>query len=60
MFDIKGRQHDEAKAALDALHPLGGAGRPVDIAWGVAYLASDQTHWVTGCELVIDCNCTAR
>lgn len=60
MFDIKGRQHDEAKAALDALHPPAGAGRPADIASGVVYLASDQTRWVTGFELVIDGRYTAR
>ena len=55
-----GLQHDQAKAALDALHPLGGTGHPDDIAWGVVYLASDQARWVTGSELVIDGGYTAR
>ena len=55
-----GQQHDAAKAALDALHPLGGTGHPDDIAWGVVYLASDQARWVTGSELVIDGGYTAR
>ncbi len=55
-----GLQHDAAKVALDALHPLGGTGHPDDIAWGVVYLASDQARWVTGSELVIDGGYTAR
>jgi NAD(P)-dependent dehydrogenase (short-subunit alcohol dehydrogenase family) len=55
-----GLQHDAAKSALDALHPLGGTGHPDDIAWGVVYLASDQARWVTGSELVIDGGYTAR
>ena len=50
----------EARAALDPLHPLGGVGRPDDIAWGVVYLASDEARWVTGSELVIDGGYTAR
>lgn len=48
------------KAALDALHPLGGTGTPDDIAWGVVYLASDHARWITGSELVIDGGYTAR
>lgn len=55
-----GLEHDAAKVALDALHPLGGTGHPDDIAWGVVYLASDQARWVTGSELVIDGGYTAR
>ena len=43
-----------------ARHPLGGTGTPDDIAWGVVYLASDQSRWVTGAELVIDGGYTAR
>ena len=55
-----GWQHDQAKTALDALHPLGGTGHPDDIAWGVVYLASDEARWVTGSELVIDGGYLAR
>lgn len=55
-----GLEMDTAKAALDALHPLGGTGTPDDIAWGVVYLATDQARWVTGAELVIDGGYTAR
>jgi NAD(P)-dependent dehydrogenase (short-subunit alcohol dehydrogenase family) len=42
------------------LHPLGRVGTPDDIAWGALYLASDESAWVTGSELVIDGGYTAR
>jgi NAD(P)-dependent dehydrogenase (short-subunit alcohol dehydrogenase family) len=50
----------EARKALDALHPLGHIGEPDDIAWGIVYLASDESKFVTGSELVIDGGYTAR
>jgi NAD(P)-dependent dehydrogenase (short-subunit alcohol dehydrogenase family) len=46
--------------ALGEAHPLGRPGVPMDIAWGVLYLASDESTWVTGSELVIDGGITAR
>jgi len=46
--------------ALGAAHPLGRPGVPMDIAWGVLYLASDESTWVTGSELVIDGGITAQ
>ncbi len=51
---------EEARKALDALHPLGHIGEPDDIAWGIVYLASDESKFVTGSELVIDGGYTAR
>lgn len=39
---------------VEALTPLGHAGEPDDIAFGVLYLASDESKFVTGTELVID------
>jgi NAD(P)-dependent dehydrogenase (short-subunit alcohol dehydrogenase family) len=42
------------------LHPLGHMGEPDDIAWGVVYLVSDESRFVTGTELVIDGGYTAR
>jgi NAD(P)-dependent dehydrogenase (short-subunit alcohol dehydrogenase family) len=36
------------------LHPLGRLGEPEDVAWGVVYLASDESSWVTGVSLLID------
>jgi NAD(P)-dependent dehydrogenase (short-subunit alcohol dehydrogenase family) len=35
-------------------------GEPDDIAWGVVYLISDESKFVTGSELVIDGGYTAR
>jgi len=49
-----------AKNALAALHPLGHLGEPDDIANGVLYLASDESKFVTGAELVIDGGYTAQ
>jgi NAD(P)-dependent dehydrogenase (short-subunit alcohol dehydrogenase family) len=46
--------------ALAALHPLGHLGEPDDIAYGIVYLASDESKFVTGSELVIDGGYTAR
>jgi NAD(P)-dependent dehydrogenase (short-subunit alcohol dehydrogenase family) len=34
--------------------PLGHFGEPVDAAYGVLYLASDESKYVTGIELTID------
>jgi cyclopentanol dehydrogenase len=35
-------------------------GKPEDIAYGALYLASDESTFVTGSELVIDGGYTAR
>ena len=45
---------------LDSLHPIGHVGEPDDIAYGVLYLASDESKFVTGAELVIDGGYTAQ
>ena len=45
---------------LEGLHPLGHLGEPNDIAYGVLYLASDESKFVTGSELVIDGGYTAQ
>ena len=39
--------------------PLGRMGTPADIAAGIVYLASDESSFVTGAELVIDGGMTA-
>jgi len=43
-----------------ALHPIGRFGVSQDIANGVRYLASDESAFVTGAELVIDGGYTAQ
>jgi cyclopentanol dehydrogenase len=40
--------------------PLGRIGKPEDVAYGVLYLASDESSYVTGSELVIDGGITAQ
>ena len=45
---------------LVSLHPIGHLGEPDDIAYGVLYLASDESKFVTGSELVIDGGYTAQ
>lgn len=51
---------DAGRKAVHALHPLGHMGEVDDIAWGVVYLASDESKFVTGTELIIDGGYTAR
>jgi Dehydrogenases with different specificities (related to short-chain alcohol dehydrogenases) len=51
---------EAARKALVALHPLGRLGEPDEIAYGVLYLASDESKFVTGSELVIDGGYTAQ
>jgi NAD(P)-dependent dehydrogenase (short-subunit alcohol dehydrogenase family) len=50
----------EGRKILENLHPLGHIGEPDDIAYGILYLASDESKFVTGSELVIDGGYTAR
>jgi NAD(P)-dependent dehydrogenase (short-subunit alcohol dehydrogenase family) len=45
---------DNFRRNLDAKHPIGHVGEPEDIAYGALYLASDESKFVTGSELVID------
>jgi NAD(P)-dependent dehydrogenase (short-subunit alcohol dehydrogenase family) len=51
---------EEVRKVLDSLHPIGHVGEPDDIAYGIVYLASDESKFVTGSELVIDGGYTAR
>lgn len=43
-----------------SMTPLGRDGKPEEVAYGVLYLASDESSFVTGAELVIDGGFTAR
>ncbi|HEX9917421.1 MAG TPA: glucose 1-dehydrogenase [candidate division Zixibacteria bacterium] len=51
---------EEVRKYLDSLHPIGHVGEPDDIAYGILYLASDESKFITGSELVIDGGYTAR
>jgi 3(or 17)beta-hydroxysteroid dehydrogenase len=45
---------------MEDWHPIGRFGKPEDVAYGVLYLASEESSFVTGAELVIDGGCTAQ
>jgi NAD(P)-dependent dehydrogenase (short-subunit alcohol dehydrogenase family) len=51
---------DAALAAAASAIPLGRLGRPVDVAYLVAYLASDEAWFTTGASLVIDGGATVE
>ncbi|PWR21112.1 glucose 1-dehydrogenase [Zavarzinia aquatilis] len=48
------------KEGLVSLHPIGRLGVASDIANGILYLASDESSFMTGSELVIDGGYTAQ
>ena len=53
--------NDDAELSVPRLAktPMGRYGQPIDIANGCLFLASDESGWVTGAELVIDGGYTA-
>ena len=52
---------DEAGREFDlARHPIGRPGVPEDVAYGVLFLASGESSFMTGSELVIDGGLTAQ
>jgi NAD(P)-dependent dehydrogenase (short-subunit alcohol dehydrogenase family) len=58
---FEGQDDVETKMeALGAAQPLGRIGQPADIAQAVIFLASDESAWVTGSNIVVDGGLTAR
>jgi len=52
-------QDKELKKRLESNMPIGFLGKPIDIAYAVLYLASDESRLVTGAEFVVDGGWTA-
>ncbi len=50
----------EGREANEARSPMRRIGQPEDIAYGVLFLASDESSFMTGSELVIDGGLTAQ
>ena len=50
----------EDRAESEARVPLGRIGTVMDVAYGALFLASDESSFMTGAELVIDGGVTAR
>ena len=57
---VTGGEGTEKHQSLVDLHPIGHLGEPDDIAYGIVYLASDESKFMTGAELVIDGGYTAQ
>jgi NAD(P)-dependent dehydrogenase (short-subunit alcohol dehydrogenase family) len=55
-----GRSYEEVKKIREDWTMVGRLGRPDDVAYAVLYLASDESTFVTGAELVVDGGFTAR
>jgi len=60
MADYGAEVQEASKEELDAMHPIGHMGEPIDVAYAVLYLASDESKFVTGTELVLDGGYTAQ
>jgi NAD(P)-dependent dehydrogenase (short-subunit alcohol dehydrogenase family) len=54
------RNASDLNQRASAVVPTGVLGKPQDIANGILFLASDQSSYMTGSELVIDAGMTAR
>ncbi len=55
-----GKETHGFREHLDSLHPIGHIGESIDIAYGILYLVSDESKFVTGSELVIDGGYTCK
>lgn len=56
----KARQTPGYIEEMRSIHPLGIVGEPNDVAYAFLYLASDESKFTTGSELVIDGGYTAQ
>ncbi|MGF1495595.1 MAG: SDR family NAD(P)-dependent oxidoreductase [Elainellaceae cyanobacterium] len=60
MADYATQERGKSKEEIAAMYPLGRIGMPHDVAYAVLYLASDESSFMTGSELVLDGGYTAK
>jgi NAD(P)-dependent dehydrogenase (short-subunit alcohol dehydrogenase family) len=60
LVEALGENNPGFRKNLDSLHPIGHIGEPIDIAYGILYLISDESKFVTGSELIIDGGYTCK
>ncbi len=53
MFTMRG-DPEESRERVRKMIPIRELGSPQDIAYAVLYLASDESRYITGAELVVD------
>ncbi len=60
MIEQTGSGDNEARAQLSELHPLARFGKPEEIAQTAVFLASDDSSFITGTEIIVDGGLTAK
>lgn len=60
LIDVGGMGANDARQYAIDLHPIGRLGQPRDIANMALFLASDESDFITGAEMVVDGGMTAR
>jgi NAD(P)-dependent dehydrogenase (short-subunit alcohol dehydrogenase family) len=58
-YDDNEERRQKRLDTLEAMHPLGHLGEPRDIADAILFLASDNSKFMTGSEVVVDGGVTA-
>ncbi|HMN79190.1 MAG TPA: SDR family oxidoreductase [Burkholderiaceae bacterium] len=59
-LEARGMTTGQARAAMAANHPIGRLAQPGDIARAIVFLASNDSSFMTGSEVVVDGGWTAR
>ena len=60
MQSVAGVDADTAREMVSKMQPVGRMGEPIEIAYGILFLASDESLFMTGSEFVIDGGMTAQ
>ena len=60
MADYGAETQGVTKEDLGKWHPMGHIGEPMDVAYAVVYLASDESKFVTGAGILVDGGFTAQ